>query len=319
MLVFGINGSGKSTFSKKKIEKYCSSRFSNDQIVVVDPHGEYREIAEQYNGKIISFHDKIPFPSFEVNLNIGSLTSDQLIEEKVNEVVSFCEQMYIRLLDDDVKDIIKEKAFKILKTRDGHFSFRSLYNQLKEIDNDTVQILVKCLQRNYSYDSYLNLDSVQNRFVVYDLSKVPTLLKGAAYTSCLSEIENEMRENCRKHQKTRILLDDFLCLFSHPGSAYVLSDLWNYAKLYNSSFSAICNDVSMLRYTYPGQNILCNTKHVVIFELQPVERSICQELYLLSDKKTSKISSLEFGNNVHVNFAGRIARKTLAFLASESE
>lgn len=50
-----------------------------------------------------------------------------------------------------------------------------------------------------------------------------------------------------------------------------------------------------------------------------LERSICQELYLLSDKKTSKISSLEFGNNVHVNFAGRIARKTLAFLASESE
>lgn len=50
-----------------------------------------------------------------------------------------------------------------------------------------------------------------------------------------------------------------------------------------------------------------------------LERSICQELYLLSDKKTSKISSLEFGNNVHVNFAGRIARKTLSFLASESE
>ena len=97
--------------------------------------------------KLFRFMIKYLFPSFEVNLNIESLTSDQLIGEKVNEVVSFCEQMYIRLLDDDVKDIIKEKAFKILKARDGHFSFRSLYNQMKEIDNDTIQILVKCLQK----------------------------------------------------------------------------------------------------------------------------------------------------------------------------
>ncbi len=52
MLVFGISENGKSTFSKKKIEKYCSSGFSNDQIVVVDPHGEYREIAEQFGFRI---------------------------------------------------------------------------------------------------------------------------------------------------------------------------------------------------------------------------------------------------------------------------
>jgi len=155
-LILGQSGSGKSAFSKiEMISAHITS--STDQIMVVDPMGEYKDMAKALNGQVISFDTgrDIYLNPMDVDFK-GANLSDlrDIISDKADFILtllSICLKRDLTTLEQGIIDSVIERVYS------ANYSLRKRINgEVEEKSGFQIPEYLKAKSENIMLDTTLS-------------------------------------------------------------------------------------------------------------------------------------------------------------------
>ena len=317
-LILGAPGSGKSFSAKREIVNTVLG--TNAQVYVVDPDGEYTELAKALGGSIIKIApgngvylnpmDLDVDTTFDSDGNPISLKSDfigGLLETMLGHNAqltpvqkSIVDRCIIQIYSDYMQALsaLPVGADGKKKTIDRSIcpTLQNLFNMLLQQPQPEAQNLAVVMERytTGSFDTFAhhtNVD-VNARFIVYDIKDIGTNLRDLALKICLNDIWTRMVANRSNGLWTWAYIDEFHLLLSSPSSAEFLKSIWKRARKFWGVPTGITQNVEDLLLSPAARAIINTTSFVMMLNQSAIDRANLAELLNLSS------SDLEFITNV---------------------
>lgn len=280
-LIFGGSGSGKSTFTKftEIIPTFLRSR---DEIIIVDPEGEYTDIARALGGQVINL-----FPGAATNLNLLDKPDDSLVDKNDEDYIDPISQKMM-LLDNLFESILNTKTEvnyganeRSLRDRVTRLVYE-LYSEptlqdwhqvLKEQPDEAAQDfalnLEPFMKGSESLFSYQTNVDIKNRFVVFNLKQ---LKKSRLYNIAMLVVQDYIWNRVLENQgkvRTRIYFDEIQAYFENEGMASFFSNLYARVRKYGAIPVGITQDPGLvLQGGKPGEAIFANTEFFAMMRLK---------------------------------------------------
>ena len=313
-LIFGKSGSGKSYIAKGEIIPTILD--TNDDIIIMDPDGEYAEIAKNFDGIVIDL-----FPGAEkhinpldLDLNIADENEDP-VAIKADYIVSLCESAmgkYEVLTPYDINiihkcaktiyadymkhmDEIRKNNPEITCDTDACPTLVDFYNALIDMNTPESHRLSMIMEPycvgNYNVFAYRTNIKEKPHFIVFNLKKMPSHLKSFASKVCLSEIWNRVVQNLENIKKyglekskfIHVYLDEFYLLVQNPESATLLQEYYKRIRKYGGIMTGITQDIEDVLITSEGRGILNNSGFVIMMNQSQIGRSELQTQFNIAD------------------------------------
>ncbi|QGZ97973.1 DUF87 domain-containing protein [Mycoplasma sp. NEAQ87857] len=144
--VFGVSGSGKSTFVKKQI----LNAFANDRkVIIIDPQNEYSKLAKMLGGNVIDLGvgNGISINPLQVNNQLSSgnnITNESIINKHIDYLQLFFNIVFENNMTEKrtlLLNVALQNLYKKWKFYDDKLDFRKLSNQDYPIISDLIQEL----------------------------------------------------------------------------------------------------------------------------------------------------------------------------------
>lgn len=146
MFINGTSGKGKTTFTMKLLTSILAA---NNKVVVIDPQGEYRELAQKLNGQIIDLgagKNTIINP-LQIRNSLKDTTGNDT-SSLINNHLSWLESFFKVLINiEDHKWILLQNVIKEFYEDRGIYKLASI-EQLKAVEWPTISELIKYMS-NY--------------------------------------------------------------------------------------------------------------------------------------------------------------------------
>ncbi len=251
MCIFGSSGSGKSYFIKLMVIRQF---FSGKKQYVIDPEGEYINIAKILNCNYFDFYIKNPkyyFNFFEILEYEIYLYKENVIDYKINKIMKMI-SYFCKIKDElEIKEL--EKSLKLLYKKFNIIKVESVYKQSDKnriyVENEiidskkfpTICDLIKCLKSqkiknkininiinkypiftkhtNINYNSKLNIFNTNNLYKKDEMYFV-------------NEIINIIIDNL-KYNKYRFenKIDNNVKLQENVDTIIYIDEIWKYIKI----------------------------------------------------------------------------------------
>lgn len=323
-LVLGSSGSGKS-FSAKR-EMSSAFLYTNADIFIIDPDGEYGPIAEAFDGSIIDIApgnttyinpmdldidnqgDKDFNPmTMKVDFICGLLESmlGQNIElnNKQRSLVDRCLNKVYRPYLERLAELPPDEHGRPITIDTEHCP--TLVNLLDELMNQPVadaQDLALAME-TYTTGSFstfahrTNVD-VNNRFTVYNIKNIGTNLKEIALKVCLNDVWNRIVANKRKNKWTWMYVDEFHLLLSNASTSNFMKTIWKRARKFQGVPTGITQNVEDLLNSPDARTIINNTSFVYMLNQSAMDGSMLQNLLHLSDNDLKAFTNVSPGHGL---------------------
>lgn len=202
--ILGTSGGGKSFTNKLLIEQYYL-KYPNDTIIIIDPQGEYKKIADAYGGQTIKISTtaQTHINPFDMDLNYDT---DEPIKAKTEYIVAFMESIYGGLtggmqsiIDRCTKSIYAPYEQSQYRDKTLLPTLPKFYDELKRQPEKEANALALVLERYIKgsldiFSHETNVD-INNRFIVFDITKLTESLRTTGYLVVLDYIKNKLAEN----------------------------------------------------------------------------------------------------------------------------
>jgi len=320
-LILGAPGSGKSFSAKREIVNTVLN--TNAQVYVVDPDGEYTELAREFGGSVIKIApgngvylnpmDLDIDTTFDSDGNPISLKSDfigGLLETMLGHNAqltpvqkSIVDRCIIQIYADYLQalDALPPGPDGKKKTIDRSIcpTLQNLFNMLLEQSQPEAHNLAIVMERytTGSFDTFAhhtNVD-VNARFIVYDIKDIGTNLRDLALKICLNDIWTRMVANRTKGLWTWAYVDEFHLLLSSPSSAEFLKSIWKRARKFWGVPTGITQNVEDLLLSPAARAIINTTSFVMMLNQSAIDRANLAELLNLSDGDLEHITNVDAG------------------------
>lgn len=305
-LYFGKSGSGKSFFAKGEIiPNYLDGE---DDIIILDPDGEYVAIAQEYGGTVISLSTNadLHINPLDMDINYAAKDNEDPVASKCDYLVSLCESIlgkYDPLSSYDINVILKcgrliyedymEHMGKLTASGnpttcdyDASPTLVTFYSKLLDLDGPEAHRLAMAIEPyaigNYNTFAHRTNVNAKSRFLVYDLRSMPKKMKEFAMKVCLSDIWNRVVQNHDQNKATWVYLDEFYLLIQTESSAVMLQEYWKRIRKYYGIMTGITQDIEDVLVTPEGRGILNNSGFVVMMNQSQIGRAELREQYNLS-------------------------------------
>lgn len=245
-IIVGHTGSGKSFFIKAT-EVSQTLIGTDDDLIIIDPQNEMRNICEVFGGQFIDMTPKadIFINPLEVSEDIlkseNSVEKAQFIAEQTSWLTSFCaaamrnivltEEHYSvlgRTLRTIYGEIFEKKAINEQPTL---FSVRHLLKSYMDestnpADKEVARVLYNSLEEYtegaldlFAYPSTVD---IRKRFVVFGLAEVPNQLWEPVMITIMHFLSNRMEYNKAYQRPTRLIIDETQEVCRNEASAAML-------------------------------------------------------------------------------------------------
>lgn len=320
-LIVGQSGRGKSYFAKGEIIPNLLD--TEDDIIIMDPDGEYVEIAKRFGGEVIKLAQKAEYHinPLDMDINYAASNNDDPVAMKSDYLVSLCETVTRKtggLTPYEVNTIQKATAI-IYEDYMKHMEEVTKNDPSKTIDLDASPNLVTF------YDALLNMDGPEahqlamnmepycvgnynmfahrtnidpkSRLIVYDLRSMPKNMKEFSMMVCLSDIWNRIVRNKDEHSNkaTWVYLDEFYLMVQTESSAVMLQEYFKRCRKYHGIMTGITQDIEDLLITPEGRGIFNNSGFVAMLSQSNIGRREIQEQYDVSDSLIDYIKDKPVG------------------------
>ena len=214
--VFGVPGSGKSFFCK-----ICMGQVylkSDDYIIVIDPMGEYCNIAETYNGAVVNLSAYTRNYVNPMDADFDSINEKGLrdvIADKAEFMLSVCDQLLGSSLNQKHRSIIdrciRELYMKAFRSKEVPL-MSDFYHLLKEQSEIEAQELALSLELFVEgslniFNHHTNVD-VDNRFTVYNIQDLGKQLAPVAMLVMMETIQSRIIDNGKHGKATWLYIDE---------------------------------------------------------------------------------------------------------------
>ncbi len=308
--VFGNTGSGKGIWTKNEIANILFQPFcEKDEIIILDPSGEYIPIAEAVGGKIIEFSAN---GATHVNPLFVSEKRRELEGEQASKVTKI--QSLISLLselkgggglDGTERAIIDRAAMEALDEPDP--TLQTLYDKISDSNIGAAEGILTWLRRytEGSVSLFAGKDTTEAeigaKLTVYALNKLPLDIRDAVMLVMLDKIEDRLLINHRSGIWTWIYIDEMHRYFDadrNPYAAERFARLYAEARKYGGILTGITQLPRPVIASRDGSTMLSNSRFVVMSELDDSNIAAVADKYELNEEQRRTIYSADIGQYV---------------------
>lgn len=297
--IFGVPGSGKSFFAKQEM----GSVFLNteDDVIVIDPMGEYFDIAATYGGTVINLSAYTrnyvnPLDADLTHVNRKGL--QDVIAAKSEFMLGLCEQLlgdgmnwkHHSIIDRCMKDLYV-LAWKEHKTP----LMSDFYHILKSQEGTDAQDLALSLELFVEgslniFNHHTNVD-VDNRFTVYGIQDLGSQLAPVAMLVMMETIQKRIIDNGRKGRATWLYIDECHVLLNSRYSAEYLEKLWKKVRKQGGLCTGITQNITDLLNNPTAISLLSNSEFVALLKQGNVDSGKLEETIGVTDAQLQYVSN----------------------------
>ena len=332
-LVFGLSGSGKSFQEKMEMGQVLC--FSNDDIICVDPMGEYKDIAEAWNGEYInltqSMENRVYINPFHVPEHVAD--RDKFIAEKAEFGFAIVEQAlkpapctsrHTAIIDKAIRGVYKEyfaeidkhgiKRKKVLcptikSIREWIIAHElEISNESKSIcdaANEIVNELEVFTEGTMSIFSNQQMDNTHNRFVVYGFSELGQRLKPMAMLIMIETITSQIKYNQADGISTWVYIDEIHELWQDEYSLHAVERMWREVRKRGGICTGMSQNLIDANNYHSTQTMVSNSEFMLLLDQGKMDKDMVSDLFQLSSDQIACVNGADSGTGL-IRFGDKI-------------
>ena len=299
MMLLGIPGSGKSFFAKLLI--IATALSSQDDIIILDPEGEYSPLVKALGGSVIRFavggRDWLNAMDMESGYGEGSPVAfkSQFIMSLLKQVDSDGIGPHQKsIIDRCVAQVCKEKKLSgIVPTL---CTVREKLLQQPEPEARDIALTME-LYTSGSLDIFAHETNVdtKNRIISYDIHDLSEDLKQPGFVTITDAMINRVNANWVQGKKTHVIVDEFHIAYENEYSGNFFTSAWRQFRKRNASPVAITQNVDYLLNAPQARSMLSNSEFIVMLNQAENDQERLSELLNISQEQMRYVNGSEAG------------------------
>lgn len=282
--IFGVPGGGKSFLAK--LEMLFSILSTDDEILIIDPEGEYTALAELLGGEVIYISE-----NSKTHINPMDLTENpdkddneyNPIKAKLDFMLSFFSTILgnqdISPVQKTIIDNVMHKTYKNYEKPTLKDYYKELEEYEKETSDETKSAVTYLRQTLHLYvhgsmnvfSNHSNVN-IHKRIVVYNIKQLGKNLQTLGMMIVLENVWDRVAHNRSKGIGTRIYIDEMYLLFKSEQSANFFYELYKRARKWGGIPTGITQNVEDLLRSELARTMLSNTQFVVMLSQNATDR-----------------------------------------------
>lgn len=308
MFVLGTSGSGKSMFVKRELIS-AIQKYTDDEILVIDPENEYLPLLEDLDGERI-----ILSPSSQTHINIFdtdiSFTEDgsDFRALKSEFIMNFCEMAKGMKLDSKEISVI-DRCVKLCYTpflehngdKDYLPTLTDFYNYLKSQPEEeakdvalNIELYVTGSFNNFAHKT--NVKYNDKKFIIYDIYQMGEQLRTVGLQVLLEMIWQRVKINKSKGVRTWLWCDEFSIMFADGSgketvkSGEFFQKVYSRIRKYGGVATGVTQNITTVLQSSQATSMLNNAACVVLLQQNPSDLNKIVELFNLSKEQAKYIN-----------------------------
>lgn len=299
MMLLGIPGSGKSFFAKLLI--IATALSSQDDIIILDPEGEYSPLVKALGGSVIRFavggRDWLNAMDMESGYGEGSPVAfkSQFIMSLLKQVDSDGIGPHQKsIIDRCVAQVCKEK--KLAGIVPTLCTVREKLLQQPEPEARDIALTME-LYTSGSLDIFAHETNVdtKNRIISYDIHDLSEDLKQPGFVTITDAMINRVNANWAQGRKTHVIVDEFHIVYENEYSGNFFTSAWRQFRKRNASPVAITQNVDYLLNAPQARSMLSNSEFIVMLNQAENDQERLSELLNISPEQMRYVNGSEAG------------------------
>ena len=310
--VLGTTGSGKSFYCKEEITNIMLT--TCDDIVIIDPMGEYEPFVRELGGEVIkiSTNSKNYINALEISENYGGDSQDAFLL-KSEFVISMLNKLLgghsgltaveMSIIDRCVSQVYRPYIASGYKKEalPTMLEFQECLNKQEEKEAKNLATSLEIYSKgSLSIFAKPTNVNINNRLVCFDLRDLGEQLQGLAYLVVLDSILNRLSNNKNKGVYTRLYADEFHVLTKNAQACSFFIKLYKMARKMGGIVTALTQQVSDVLANEELATTLSNSEFIILLSQGARERKTLAELLNISKTQLSFITNARVGSGLMV-------------------
>lgn len=302
MMLLGIPGSGKSFFAKLLIIAIALS--TKDDIVILDPEGEYSPLVKALGGSVIRFAvggtDWLNAMDMENGYGEGSP-----VAFKSQFIMSLLKQVDPEGIGPHQKSIIDRCVAQICKEKKQSnivatlCTVREMLLEQPEPEAQEIALTME-LYTSGSLDIFAHETNVdtKNRIISYDIHDLSEDLKQPGFVTITDAMLNRVNFNWAQGKKTHVIVDEFHIAYENEYSGNFFTSAWRQFRKRNASPVAITQNVDYLLDAPQARSMLSNSEFIVMLNQAEKDQERLSQLLNISPEQMCYVNGSEAGSGL---------------------
>jgi len=324
-MVFGVPGSGKSYNEKSEMGQVLC--FSKDDIIVVDPMGEYKGIAAAWGGQYInltqSAENVFYVNPFHVPDEVPDI--DRFVAEKAEFAYAICEQAlkpapltsrHIAVIDKAVSSMYEEyfrkrKDKRRRKNRPESPTIPVMRNRIMELygDNEAAKEIVEQLEvfADGTLDIFAREQSIsdENRFTVYGFSELGKRMRAMAMLVMIESITAKIKYNQSDGVATWVYVDEMHELWGEEYSLHALEKMWREVRKRGGICTGMSQNFIDAKRNRSTKTMVSNSEFMLLLDQGTMDKEAVEDLFDISSEQLACVNGAEPGTGL-IRFGDKI-------------
>ena len=298
-IISGMPGSGKSFGAKREMTN-TALLYPEDDVVIIDPAGEFGLLAEAFGGRNVAFG-----PDSETYLNpldlsdVSELLETTQLAYKIEAVLALSAASMAEGnegLSDVERSIISrcvEKAYLTCGRSGAVPQLQDLYDILRQQPEPEAEVVALRFERYVSgalsiFNHQSNV-AFDRRITCVGLKDLPDNMRAFGIIAVLEAVRNRMYANFERGVTTWLYIDEVQSLFGHPATISYFSRFWAEGRKFNLICTGITQNCTYLLSHKDGRNLILNSDFLMLHRQSFADKAKWSELLNLSEQEEGYI------------------------------
>ena len=299
MMLLGIPGSGKSFFAKLLIVAIALS--TKDDIIILDPEGEYTPLAKALGGAVMCFavggSDWLNAMAMEEGYGEGSPVAfkSQFIMSLLKQIDPDGIRAHHKSIIDRCVALVLQDQKKTGKVPTLCTLREKLLEQPEQEARDlalTMELYTSGSLNIFAHET--NVDT-KNRIQSYDIHDLGEELKQPGFVTITDAMINRVNYNWAHGKKTHIFVDEFHIAYENEYSGNFFTSAWRQFRKRNAAPCAITQNVEYMLDSVQASTMVSNSEFVVMLNQAESDQERLSKLLNISPEQMSYVNGSEAG------------------------
>ena len=299
MIVLGIPGSGKSFTVKENIIFLVLG--TDDEIIILDPEGEYTPLVKALNGSVIrcAVGGKDHLNAMDMVSGYGDGSGVALKAEYIMSLLSLIDEEGFGPHHKSIIDRCVSQVFQEAKRTGEVPTLCTLREKLMEQSEKEARDLALTLELYTTgnlniFGQKTNVD-MSNRLLSFDIHDLGSQMKNAGFLTITDAILNRVNYNWARGKRTHVFVDEFHVAFENEYSGNFFTSAWRQFRKRNASPCAITQNITYMLKSPLASTILSNSEFVIMLNQSENDLAALFDLLKISDELANYVQDVSPG------------------------
>lgn len=276
-------------------------RYPKDEIIVIDPQGEYQPLIKAFNGQTLNISTSTNTYINPFDSSLQYEHDEEALNNKIEFSLAFIESIVSSnglsgeqktLVDRCTKNIYQEYQLHNF-SEEYQPDFIKFYEELlrqpeKEAKNLALVIERYVLGGMDIFAKKTNIE-IKNRFISFDISELPRSIQTTGYLVVLEHIMNRLKRNKTLGKHTWIFIDEFHILLANQYSADYIAKIYKTGRKENAIPTIITQNIADVIKNEQGCKILSNSEFAMILKQKILDLPAICKIFDISDEESKYV------------------------------